>query len=95
MEWETAETTNSTKDFHRTVSFFEIILRHLKFNLVYHQKTAFNHPNTTITRVRQDAQKLLESQKENAMQQHSAATGSAILDTYLQFITENTFGEFH
>lgn len=54
--------------------------------------TAFNHPNTTITRVRQDAQKMLDSQKENAMQ-HSAATGSAILDTYLQFITENTFGE--
>lgn len=58
----------------------------------YYTLTAFNHPNTTITRVRQDAQKMLDSQKENAMQ-HSAATGSAILDTYLQFITENTFGK--
>lgn len=55
--------------------------------------TAFNHPNTTITRVRQDAQKMLESQKENSMQHGGAATGSAILDTYLQFITENTFGK--
>jgi hypothetical protein len=34
---------------------------------------------------------MLESQKESM--QHNAATGSAILDTYLQFITENTFGE--
>lgn len=59
---------------------------------IYYTFTAFNHPNTTITRVRQDAQKMLDSQKENAMQ-HSAATGSAILDTYLQFITENTFGK--
>lgn len=33
---------------------------------------------------------MLESQKDNAMQ-HNAATGSAILDTYLQFITENSF----
>lgn len=60
---------------------------------LFHNK-AFNNPNTTITRVRQDAQKMLEAHKENAMQQHGAATGSAILDTYLQFITENTFGEF-
>jgi hypothetical protein len=50
--------------------------------------TAFTHPNTTITRVHQEAQKMLESQKD--MQQSS---GSAILDTYLQFITENTFGK--
>lgn len=49
---------------------------------------AFTNPNTTITRVRQDAQKMLEAQNQN-----NAATGSAILDTYLQFITENTFGE--
>ncbi|CRK90785.1 CLUMA_CG004477, isoform A, partial [Clunio marinus] len=61
-----------------------------KFNTGF-SSNPFNHPNTTITRVRQDAQKMLESQKDNAMQ-HSAATGSAILDTYLQFITENTFG---
>lgn len=53
---------------------------------------AFNHPNTTITRVRQEAQKMLESQKDNVMQ-HGASSGSAILDTYLQFITENTFGK--
>lgn len=26
--------------------------------------------------------------------QHNQATGSALLDTYLQFITENTFGKF-
>lgn len=54
--------------------------------------TAFNHPSTTITRVRQDAQKMLEAQQKDNAMQHSAATGSAILDTYLQFITENTFG---
>lgn len=55
--------------------------------MIFISTTAFSHPNTTITRVRQDAQKFLESQKEQQ------ATGSAILDTYLQFITENTFGE--
>lgn len=53
--------------------------------------TAFSHPNTTITRVRQDAQKLMEAQqKENPLQHGS---GSALLDTYLQFITENSFGK--
>lgn len=57
-----------------------------KFMYYLNHLTAFSHPNTTITRVRQDAQKFLENQKDQA-------TGSAILDTYLQFITENTFGE--
>ncbi|GAB0096345.1 Protein abrupt [Sergentomyia squamirostris] len=58
---------------------------------------AFNHPNTTITRVRSGAL-TPKSNESIAKDSHggqlasSAATGSAILDTYLQFITENTFG---
>ena len=58
---------------------------------------AFSHPNTTITRVRQEAQKLMEGKDmHNNSMQHGGgtATGSAILDTYLQFITENTFGKY-
>ena len=52
---------------------------------------AFSHPNTTITRVRQEAQKMLEAQKDNQLQ----GSGSALLDTYLQFITENSFGKYY
>lgn len=59
---------------------------------------AFNHPNTTITRVRHGGALTPKSNealgKEGGNQmQHNAATGSALLDTYLQFITENTFGK--
>lgn len=56
----------------------------------------FNNPNTTITRVRHGGMTPKGEGKEggNQMQQHNAPTGSALLDTYLQFITENTFGEF-
>ncbi|KAG5683676.1 hypothetical protein PVAND_012942 [Polypedilum vanderplanki] len=60
-----------------------------KFNSGF-SPNPFNHPSTTITRVRQDAQKLMEAaHKENPLQHGS---GSALLDTYLQFITENSFG---
>ncbi|XP_070506265.1 protein abrupt isoform X5 [Chironomus tepperi] len=58
-----------------------------KFNPGY-SPNPFSHPSTTITRVRQDAQKLMEAQKDNPLQ----GSGSALLDTYLQFITENSFG---
>jgi hypothetical protein len=54
---------------------------------------SFNHPNTTITKVKHESisQKMMDS-KDSPLQHGSAATGSAILDTYIQFITENTFG---
>lgn len=57
----------------------------------YDSMMGFNHPNTTITRVRQDSDtpKGLDGKDLPT----SGATGSSILDTYLQFITENTFGE--
>ncbi|CAH1717784.1 unnamed protein product [Chironomus riparius] len=58
-----------------------------KFNPGY-SPNPFSHPSTTITRVRQDAQKMMEAQKDNQLQ----GSGSALLDTYLQFITENSFG---
>lgn len=61
----------------------------LKFTCKSFKYTAFSHPSTTITRVRQEAQKMLEAQKDNPLQ----GSGSALLDTYLQFITENSFGE--
>ncbi|XP_063700640.1 protein abrupt [Culicoides brevitarsis] len=60
--------------------------------------TAFSHPNTTITRVRSGAltPKSLEQLSKDggnaAMGGHGGPTGSALLDTYLQFITENSFG---
>ncbi|XP_059617334.1 protein abrupt isoform X2 [Phlebotomus argentipes] len=58
---------------------------------------AFNHPNTTITRVRHGAltpksNESISKDSHGGQLGSSAATGSAILDTYLQFITENTFG---
>lgn len=61
--------------------------------------SAFNHPGTTITRVRPDA---MTPKGMDSKDQHGGhpggppghgATGSALLDTYLQFITENSFGE--
>lgn len=63
--------------------------------------SAFSHPNTTITRVRSGAmtpksmeQAIKESQGgNNAGLPHGGPTGSALLDTYLQFITENSFGK--
>lgn len=62
--------------------------------------TAFSHPNTTITRVRSGAltPKSLEQMSKDgaggtAQMGHGGATGSALLDTYLQFITENSFGK--
>lgn len=59
----------------------------------YDSMMGFNHPNTTITRVRQEAgtPKGLDGKDLPS----SGATGSSILDTYLQFITENTFGKFN
>ncbi|XP_055713325.1 protein abrupt isoform X4 [Phlebotomus papatasi] len=59
---------------------------------------AFNHPNTTITRVRHGAltpksNESISKDSHGGQLGSSAATGSAILDTYLQFITENTFGK--
>lgn len=52
----------------------------------------FNHPNTTITRVRPDKADHKDGHASPLSQ--AGATGSSLLDTYLQFITENTFGEF-
>lgn len=53
---------------------------------------AFNHPNTTITRIRHGSMtpksEMTKDQHGNQMPQ----MGSAILDTYLQFITENAYG---
>lgn len=57
----------------------------------YDSMMGFNHPNTTITRVRhgENAGKGLDPKDLPS----SGATGSSLLDTYLQFITENTFGK--
>lgn len=54
----------------------------------------FTHPNTTITRVRHGtmAPKILDMKDTHSTSLPPSATGSSILDTYLQFITENTFG---
>ncbi|KAJ6646486.1 Protein abrupt [Pseudolycoriella hygida] len=62
----------------------------------YHDSMiGFSHPNTTITRVRHGAvtPKSVDSKESHGTPlPPTAATGSSILDTYLQFITENTFG---
>lgn len=59
----------------------------------------FGHPNTTISRIRHGSLTPKDADgKDNAnqmQQQHNAPTGSTLLDTYLQFISENTFGKFH
>lgn len=69
----------------------------------YHDSLiGFSHPNTTITRVRHGAvtpKSMMDGVGGGKDSSHvggmppSAATGSSILDTYLQFITENTFGK--
>jgi hypothetical protein len=43
-------------------------------------------------KVRPDVMPPKMDSKDSPMQHGSGATGSAILDTYLQFITENSFG---
>lgn len=93
MEWGIAEATNSILDFHQIVSFRIKFIDSI-FKNHFFLKIAFNHPSTTITRVCQDAQKMLEAQQKDNALQHSAATGSAILDTYWQLIKENAFGKF-
>lgn len=65
--------------------------------LVFPFAAPFNHPNTTITRVRHGSLTPKANEGKdggNQMPQHNAPTGSTLLDTYLQFITENTFGEY-
>lgn len=51
----------------------------------------FNHPNTTITRIGSGGKSDNQDAKDLPP---TGATGSSILDTYLQFISENTFGKF-
>lgn len=56
----------------------------------------FSHPNTTITRVRHGAltpKSLDAKDSHNQSMPSTGATGSSILDTYLQFISENSFGK--
>lgn len=53
---------------------------------------SFSHPNTTITRVR-PGDKMDPKDGHASPLSQAGATGSSILDTYLQFITENTFGK--
>lgn len=50
----------------------------------------FPHPNTTITRVGAEG----KSDNHDAKDLPHGATGSSILDTYLQFISESAFGKF-
>lgn len=60
--------------------------------------SAFSHPSTTITRVRPGGMtpKALDLKDPHGNPSGpSGATGSALLDTYLQFITENSFGRSH
>lgn len=57
----------------------------------YDSMMGFNHPNTTITRVGSAGGKS-DNQDPKDMQ-GPGATGSSLLDTYLQFISENTFGK--
>lgn len=58
----------------------------------------FNHPNTTITRVRHGAvtpKSTMDDEKDGPGQMGpTGATGSSLLDTYLQFISENTYGKY-
>lgn len=68
----------------------------------YHESllSNFGHANTTISRIRNEAAAAaavaaLGHQKDLAAGQipTSTASGQSLLDTYLQFITENTFGK--
>lgn len=68
----------------------------------YHESllSNFGHANTTISRIRNEAAAAaaaaaLGQQKDLSAGQipTSTAAGQSLLDTYLQFITENTFGK--
>lgn len=56
----------------------------------YDSMMGFTHPNTTITRVGSAGGK---SDHQDSKDMQSGATGSSILDTYLQFISESAFGK--
>lgn len=69
----------------------------------YHESllSNFGHANTTISRIRNEAAAAaaaaLGQQKDlgqGGQIPTSTAAGQSLLDTYLQFITENTFGKF-
>ncbi|XP_055299357.1 protein abrupt isoform X2 [Sitodiplosis mosellana] len=55
----------------------------------YDSMMGFTHPNTTITRVGSAGGK---SDNQDQKDLPHGATGSSILDTYLQFISESAFG---
>lgn len=57
----------------------------------YDSMMGFNHPNTTITRVGSAGGK---SDNQDSKDLQPGATGSSILDTYLQFISESAFGMY-
>lgn len=56
----------------------------------YDSMMGFSHPNTTITRVGSAGGK---SDNQDSKDLPHGATGSSILDTYLQFISESAFGK--
>ncbi|XP_055858398.1 protein abrupt isoform X2 [Episyrphus balteatus] len=66
----------------------------------YHESllSNFGHTNTTITRIRNESMNQKNSNDGKDMMMGtpltptSTAAGQSLLDTYLQFITENTFG---
>lgn len=73
----------------------------------YHESllSNFGHANTTISRMRNEAaaaaavaamgQKDLGGGGGGVQLPNSSNAGQSLLDTYLQFITENTFGRWH
>ncbi|XP_037959574.1 protein abrupt isoform X2 [Teleopsis dalmanni] len=63
----------------------------------YHESllSNFGHANTTISRIRNEAAAAALSQQKDLSSGQiptSTAASQSLLDTYLQFITENTFG---
>lgn len=56
---------------------------------------AFNHPGTTISRIRQNSLTPKDHMNKDGHGGSSGATGSSLLDTYLQMITENAFGKYN
>lgn len=53
----------------------------------------YGHPNASISRLRESGTPKSMDMKDGILPQ-SGATGQSLLDTYLQFIADNPFGEF-
>lgn len=76
----------------RNILFYFVNLCEISYFILI---LAFSHPGTTISRIRQNSLTPKDHMNKDGHGGSSGATGSSLLDTYLQMITENAFGKYN